>query len=46
MSNFSDCKEDGANWITLATGEFYPDILVDATPTTAWVMIVGILSPR
>lgn len=30
MSNFSDYKEDGANWITLATGEFYPDILVDA----------------
>ena len=27
---FSDYKEEGANWITLATGEFYPDILVDA----------------
>ena len=27
---FSDYKKDGANWITLASGEFYPDILVDA----------------
>lgn len=30
MKKFSDYKEDGANWITLATGEFYPDILIDA----------------
>jgi len=30
MTKFSDYKEDGANWITLATGEYYPDILVDA----------------
>lgn len=30
MKKFSDYKEDGANWITLASGEFYPDILVDA----------------
>lgn len=30
MEKFSDYKEDGANWITLASGEFYPDILVDA----------------
>ncbi len=28
--SFRDYKEDGANWITLATGEFYPDILIDA----------------
>jgi hypothetical protein len=27
---FRDYKNEGANWITLATGEFYPDILVDA----------------
>ena len=27
---FRDYKNDGANWITLATGEFYPDILIDA----------------
>ena len=30
MHKFSDYKKDGANWITLATGDFYPDILVDA----------------
>jgi len=30
MPKFSDYKEDGANWITLASGEYYPDILVDA----------------
>jgi hypothetical protein len=27
---FRDYKNEGANWITLATGEFYPDILIDA----------------
>ncbi|WMP19064.1 hypothetical protein [Thiothrix lacustris] len=27
---FSDYKHDAAAWITLATGEYYPDILVDA----------------
>ncbi len=27
---FSEYKDEGANWITLATGEFYSDILVDA----------------
>ena len=30
MTKFADYKKDGANWITLATGEYYPDILVDA----------------
>ncbi len=31
MANkFRDYKAENANWITLATGEFYPDILVDA----------------
>ena len=30
MKNFGDYKEEGANWITLANGEYYPDILVDA----------------
>lgn len=29
-SRFRDYKSEGANWITLASGEFYPDILVDA----------------
>ena len=28
--SFADYKVDGFNWITLATGEFYPDILKDA----------------
>lgn len=28
--SFRDFKTDGVNWITLASGEFYPDILVDA----------------
>ncbi|MBS1748028.1 MAG: bstEII [Bacteroidetes bacterium] len=27
---FREYKAENANWITLATGEFYPDILVDA----------------
>jgi hypothetical protein len=29
-ATFADYKKDAHNWITLATGEFYPDILVDA----------------
>src|SRR5579862_837343 len=29
-TNFSDYKKDAHNWITLATGEFYPDILPQA----------------
>jgi hypothetical protein len=28
--SFADFKPDAANWITLATGEYYPDILKDA----------------
>jgi hypothetical protein len=30
FSHFRDYKNDAANWITLASGEFYPDILTDA----------------
>jgi hypothetical protein len=30
MLHFRDYKKDAANWITLASGEFYPDILMDA----------------
>lgn len=30
MKNFLEFKEEGANWITLASGEYYPDILIDA----------------
>lgn len=29
-ATFADYKKDASNWITLATGEYYPDILVDA----------------
>jgi hypothetical protein len=29
-NSFADYKSDGANWITLASGEYYPDILKDA----------------
>lgn len=29
-ATFADYKKDAHNWITLATGEFYPDILTDA----------------
>ncbi|MDI9519762.1 MAG: bstEII [Bacillota bacterium] len=28
--SFRDFREEGKNWITLSTGEYYPDILVDA----------------
>ncbi|MBI5773999.1 MAG: bstEII [Verrucomicrobia bacterium] len=30
LTTFADYKPDGRNWITLATGEYYPDILKDA----------------
>ena len=30
MSGFADYKDDAANWITLSSGEYYPDILSDA----------------
>ncbi|MCW6037248.1 hypothetical protein K4A83_13345 [Spirulina subsalsa FACHB-351] len=29
-NSFRDYKPDGHNWITLASGEYYPDILKDA----------------
>lgn len=29
-TSFADYWKDASNWITLATGEYYPDILVDA----------------
>ena len=28
--SFADYKGDARNWITLASGEYYPDILKDA----------------
>lgn len=30
MKSFEDYKKDAANWITMADGEYYPDILSDA----------------
>lgn len=30
METFADYKTEAHNWITLASGEFYPDILADA----------------
>lgn len=30
MDKFRDYKDDAAHWITLTSGDFYPDILVDA----------------
>lgn len=30
MKSFNDYKTDAPNWITMANGEFYPDILSDA----------------
>lgn len=30
MASFRDYKAEGHNWITLSTGEYYPDILPDA----------------
>ncbi len=30
-ATFADYKKDAPNWITMATGEFYPDILTDAS---------------
>ncbi len=30
LTKFADYKSEGYNWITLATGEFYPDILAHA----------------
>lgn len=29
-SSFADYKDDGRTWITLATGEYYPDVLKEA----------------
>lgn len=36
---FSDYKQDGHHWITLATGEFYPDILEDAVALYTPVLV-------
>jgi hypothetical protein len=38
--SFADFKTDAANWITLATGEYYPDILKDACELYRPVLVV------
>ena len=37
---FSDYKAEGHNWITLATGDFYPDILEDAVALYQPVLVM------
>jgi hypothetical protein len=39
-TQFSDYKTDGHNWITLATGDFYPDILEDAVALYEPVLVM------
>ena len=39
VTAFSDYKDDGHNWITLSSGEFYPDILEDATALYGPVLV-------
>lgn len=38
--SFGDYKPDAENWITLATGEFYPDVLVDACELYELVLVM------
>jgi len=40
---FGDYKAEGHKWITLATGEYYPDILKDACELYKPVLIVAAL---
>jgi hypothetical protein len=37
---FAEYKDDGHNWITLSTGEFYPDILEDACALYESVLVL------
>jgi len=38
--SFGDYKEDARSWITLASGEYYPDILADACQLYAPVLVM------
>lgn len=40
MKSFADYKKDAPNWITMANGEFYPDILADACELYKPVLIL------
>lgn len=39
-TTFADYKHDSANWITLASGQFYPDILQSATALYQPVLVL------
>jgi hypothetical protein len=40
MKHFADYKSVAANWITMASGEFYPDILTDACELYKPVLLI------
>lgn len=40
MKSFAEYKKDAPNWITMADGEFYPDILADACELYKPVLIL------
>ena len=40
MKSFAQYKQDASNWITMANGEFYPDILSDACELYKPVLIL------
>lgn len=40
MKTFADYKIDAPNWITMADGEFYPDILADACELYKPVLVI------
>lgn len=40
MKHFSDYKSDAPNWITMADGEYYPDILSDACELYSPVLVM------
>ena len=40
LKSFGDYKADGNVWITLTTGEYYPDILVSACELYKPVLVI------
>lgn len=43
---FSDYKSEAEAWITLATGEYYPDILPDAAVSKILPMVARVFGVR
>jgi len=39
-NSFGEYKNDAHNWITLAGGQYYPDILVDACKLYGSVLVL------